>query len=70
LNILEHRTAAAIAAIESAENPLRKQLAQQEGLALHAELTKQLSDDNAVAAIKAAHAKPRSSHGMFKGAAS
>lgn len=68
MNLLEHRAAAAIAAIESADTPLRKQIAQEEAFALKIELEKQLGSDNAVAAIKAAHAKPKNSFGMFKAA--
>src|SRR5712664_5009902 len=63
--MLQHRANAAMAKIETAQTPLQKHIARQEGFAVKAELEKQLGDDNALAAFKAA--QPQSSVGVWKG---
>jgi hypothetical protein len=55
--MLQHRANAAIAAIETARTPLEKHVARQEGLTVKADLEKQLGDDQALAAFKAAPAQ-------------
>jgi hypothetical protein len=63
--MLQHRANAAIAKIETARTPLEKHIARQDGLSIKADLEKQLGDDNALAAFKAA--QPQSSVGVWKG---
>lgn len=65
MNILEHRAAVAVEAIETAKTPLQKHLARETGLAVRAELQKQLGDDKALAAFK--KAKPQTMAGVWKG---
>jgi hypothetical protein len=64
LNILQHQANAAVAAIDSAKTPLQKHEARQEALSVKADLEKQLGDDKAMAAFKAA--QPQNSNGMYK----
>jgi hypothetical protein len=64
MNILQHQAAAAIAAIDDAKTPLQRHEAQRQGLAVHADLEKQLGDANAMAAFMAA--KPKSMVGVYK----
>jgi hypothetical protein len=61
---LQHRASAATAAMDAAKTPLQKHLARQEGLAVKADLEKQIGDDAALAAFKAA--QPQNSLGMYK----
>jgi hypothetical protein len=63
---LQHRANAAMVAIDAATTPLQKHTARQEGLAVKADLEKQLGDDKAMAAFK--NAKPENSGGMWNGA--
>jgi hypothetical protein len=65
-HILQHRAYAAKAEIESARTPLQKHRARQEGLAVKADLEKQIGDDKALAVFKAA--RPQSAFGVWKGA--
>ena len=62
---LQHQARAAIAAIDAAKTPLQKHEARQQALNVRADLEKQLGDDKAVAAFKAA--QPQNSGGMWKG---
>jgi hypothetical protein len=55
--MLQHRANAAIAAIETARTPLEKHLALQDGLAVKADLEKQIADDAALAMFKATPAQ-------------
>jgi hypothetical protein len=64
--MLMNRAAQATAAIESAKTPMQKHLAREEGLTVVRDLEKQLGDDAALAAFKAA--QPQSSVGVWKGA--
>ena len=61
---LQHRAHAAVAAIDEARTPAQKPAARQEGLSVHADLQKQIGDDNAMAAFKSA--KPQSMAGVYK----
>lgn len=61
---LQHRANAAIAAIDEARTPAQKHAATAEGHAVHADLKKQIGDDKAMAAFKAA--KPQSMVGVYK----
>ncbi len=61
---LQHRANAAMAAIDAAKTPLQKHVARQDGLAVHADLAKQIGDDEAMAAFKAA--QPQNSFGVYK----
>jgi hypothetical protein len=61
---LQHRAHAAVAAIDEARTPAQKHAARQEGLSVHADLQKQIGDDNAMAAFKSA--KPQSMAGVYK----
>jgi len=63
---LQHRANAAMAAIDAAKTPLQKHEARQEGLAVKADLEKQIASDAALAAFK--NAKPENSGGMWNGA--
>jgi hypothetical protein len=63
MNPLQHRANAAMAAIDTARTPAQKHAARQEGFAIKADLEKQLGDDNAMAAFKAA--QPQNSIGMY-----
>lgn len=63
--ILQHRAAAAGAAIDTAHTPLQKHIARQEGLTVKAELEKQIGDDAALNAFR--KAKPQSMVGVWKG---
>lgn len=63
---LQHRAAAAMAAIDDAKTPFQKHAARQEGLSVKADLEKQIGDDRAMAAFKAA--KPQNSSGVWSGA--
>jgi hypothetical protein len=65
MNILQHRAAAATAAIEAARTPLQKHRAREEGLAVKRDLEQAIAGDAAVAAFK--KAKPQSSAGVWKG---
>jgi hypothetical protein len=65
MNILQHKAAAAAAAIENAKTPLQKHSARQEGLAVKAELEKQIGDDAALAVFK--KTKPQSFFSVWKG---
>ena len=51
---IQHRANAAMADIDAARTPAQKHAARQEGLAVKADLEKQLSDNQALAAFKAA----------------
>jgi hypothetical protein len=62
---LQHRAAAAAAAIDAAKTPLQKHEARQDGLAVVADLEKHIADDKAMAAFKAA--QPQNSLGVWKG---
>ena len=62
---LQHRAAAAAAAIDAARTPAQKHAARQDGLAVHADLQKQIGDDKALNAFKAA--KPQSMIGAYAG---
>lgn len=62
---IQHRANAAMAAIDTARTPAQKHLAQQEGLAVKADLEKQIADENFKTAFTAA--KPKSVVGMWKG---
>jgi hypothetical protein len=61
---LQHRTAAAVAAIDAAKTPAQKSDARRAGLAVHADLEKFLADENFKTAFK--KAKPKNSIGMYK----
>jgi hypothetical protein len=61
----QHRASAAMAAIDAAKTPLQKHVARQEGLAVKADLEKQIADENFKAAFKAA--QPQSMIGVWKG---
>ena len=61
---LRNRTAAAVAAIDAAKTPAQKFEARRAGLAVHADLAKQVGDDQALAAFR--KAKPKNSIGMYK----
>jgi hypothetical protein len=61
---IQHRANAAMAAIDDARTPAQKHAARQEGLSVKADLEKQISDDKAVAAFKAA--KPQSMAGVYE----
>jgi hypothetical protein len=63
--MLQHRANAAMAKIETAQTPLQKHLAREEGLSVKRDLEKQIGDDAAVAAFKSA--QPQSSVGVWKG---
>ena len=62
---LQHEANAAVAAIENAKTPAQKFEARRAGLAVHADLEKQLGDENFKTAFKAA--KPQSMVGVWKG---
>jgi hypothetical protein len=64
MNMLQHRANAAMAAIETARTPMQKRDARQEGFAVKADLERQLGDDKAIAAFKAA--QPQNSFGVWK----
>ena len=64
-HILQHRANAAMAAIDAARTPMEKHAARQAGFVVKADLEKQLGDDKAIAAFKAA--RPQSSVGVWKG---
>ena len=53
--MLQHRANAAMAKITSARTPHEKHLARQDGLAVKADLEKQLADDAALAAFSKAN---------------
>src|SRR5690349_6255564 len=61
---LQHQAAVAMAKIDSARTPQERHEARQEGLSVHADLKKQIGDDAALAAFKAA--QPQNSFGMYK----
>jgi hypothetical protein len=65
MNILQHKAAAAAAAIENAKTPMQKHVARRDGLAVKAELEKQIGDDAALEVFK--KTKPQSSFGVWKG---
>jgi hypothetical protein len=60
---LQHQAIAAIAAIDSAKTPLQKHEARQQALSVRADLEKQLGDDKAMTAFKAA--KQQSMAGVY-----
>jgi hypothetical protein len=62
---LQHELPCRFEKIETARTPPQKHLARQEGLSVRADLEKQISDDAALAAFKAA--QPQSSFGVWKG---
>jgi hypothetical protein len=62
---LQHQAAVAMAAIDDAKTPLQKHVARQDALNVRSDLEKQLGDDKAMAAFKAA--QPQSSVGVWKG---
>jgi hypothetical protein len=64
-HMLINRAAQAKAAIETAKTPMQKRDARRDGFTIKAELEKQLGDDKAVAAFKAA--QPQGSFGVWKG---
>jgi hypothetical protein len=61
---LQHRAAQAMADIDAAKTPAQKFEARQAGIAVHADLEKHLSDNQAMAAFK--NAQPQNSGGMYK----
>ena len=61
---IQHKAAAVIAAIDDAKTPAQKHAARQEGLAVKADLEKQIGDNKAIAAFRSA--KPRSMAGVYK----
>jgi hypothetical protein len=61
---IQHRANAAMAAIDEAKTPAQKHAARQEGLTVKADLEKQIGDDKAMAAFKAA--QPKSMAGVYK----
>lgn len=65
MNILQHRAAAATAAMEAARTPLQKHMAHQEGLGVKRDIEQSIAGDAALAAFK--KAKPQSTLGMWKG---
>lgn len=62
---LQHRAAAAGAAIDNARTPAEKHAAKAEGLSVYAALAKHLADEQALAAFS--KAKPQSMVGVWKG---
>jgi hypothetical protein len=64
-NMLQHRAHAAKVAIATARTPMEKHMARQDGLAVKADLEKQIADDAAVALFKATPAQ--SMAGVWKG---
>jgi hypothetical protein len=62
---LQHRANEAMAAIDAAKTPVQKRDARADGIAVHADLKKQIADENFKAAFKAA--KPQSMIGVWKG---
>jgi hypothetical protein len=66
LNILQHRAREAMEKISSARTPQEQHEARQEGLSVHADLAKFISDDQALKAFKTA--RPKSVVGMYKSA--
>lgn len=63
---LQNRAAQAMADIDNARTPVQKHAARAEGMAVKADLEKQIADDAAMAAFK--NAKPENSGGMWNGA--
>jgi hypothetical protein len=62
---LQHRANEAMAALDAAKTPMQKHDARQEGLAVKADLEKEIAAAAALAAFKAA--QPQSSFGIWKG---
>jgi hypothetical protein len=62
---LQHQANAAMAAIDAAKTPMQKHQARQEGLAVKADLEREIGNEKALNAFK--NAKPQNSGGMWNG---
>jgi hypothetical protein len=62
-HMLQHRANAAMAKIETARTPVEKHIARQDGLAVKADLEKQIGDDKALDAFR--KSQPRSMAGVW-----
>src|SRR5260370_4241660 len=65
-HMLQNRAAVAMAKIDSARTPHEKQIARQEGLAVKADLEREIGNEKALDAFK--NARPQNSGGMWNGA--
>jgi hypothetical protein len=63
---LQHRAAAATAALDAAKTPMQKKAAKDEGMSLKRDLETHIADENFKAVFKAA--QPQNSFGVWSGA--